>query len=54
MDPKELGDIDGVSMWESLSTGGPSPRTEFVYNIDDVDNPYAAIRMGDWKYVIGV
>ncbi len=25
--------MDGVDQWRSLSTGGPSPRTEMLYNI---------------------
>uniref|UniRef100_A0A0A9YCM5 Arylsulfatase B n=3 Tax=Lygus hesperus TaxID=30085 RepID=A0A0A9YCM5_LYGHE len=45
--------VDGVDMWEALSEDKPSPRKEILYNIDDVGNPYAAIRRGDWKYVSG-
>lgn len=40
-------EIDGISMWEAISTGSASPRSEFVYNIDDVFLPnagYAGIR----------
>ncbi|VEN61333.1 unnamed protein product [Callosobruchus maculatus] len=48
----ELGLIDGIDMWSSISTGSPSPRTEMVYNIDDVDN-YGAIRKDNWKYTYG-
>ncbi|KAK7098486.1 arylsulfatase J-like [Littorina saxatilis] len=44
--------IDGVSQWESIVNETDSPRTEFVYNIDDIDNN-AAIRMGDWKLIQG-
>ncbi|KAK7500422.1 hypothetical protein BaRGS_00008329 [Batillaria attramentaria] len=44
--------IDGVSQWESIVTGSESPRTEFVYNIDEIDNN-AAIRLGDWKLIEG-
>lgn len=44
--------IDGVSQWESLVNGGTSPRTEFVYNIDEI-NQNAAIRVGDWKLIQG-
>ncbi|KAL1116272.1 hypothetical protein AAG570_005767 [Ranatra chinensis] len=53
LDVKDLGEIDGIDMWEALVNGGASPRKEFVYNIDDIDNPYAAIRSGDWKYIVG-
>lgn len=27
--------IDGVNQWDAIRTGGESPRTEFVYNIDE-------------------
>lgn len=39
-------------MWQSLSENQTSPRFEMLYNMDDLDN-YAAIRRGDYKYVIG-
>ena len=53
-------DIDGVDQWEMLSTGAPSARDEFVYNMDrftlhDQTISYgAAIRQGDMKLVWGV
>jgi hypothetical protein len=40
--------LDGIDQWESLKTGGPSKRTEFVYNIDDKKPEvcgHAAIRL---------
>ena len=38
--------LDGVSVWETLAEGKPSPRTEIVYNVE----PFrAALRKGDWK-----
>lgn len=52
MDVNDLGPIDGVDVWESLISNKPSPRSEVLINIDDIDN-YAAIRRGDFKYVIG-
>ena len=40
--------LDGVNVWETIASGAPSPRTEFVYNIE----PFrAAIRQGDWKLI---
>jgi len=35
--------MDGVSQWNMLTSGGDSSRTEFVYNIDNL-NDNAAIR----------
>ncbi|XP_015512998.2 arylsulfatase B-like [Neodiprion lecontei] len=52
LDVAALGNIDGVNMWPALRSNKPSPRSEVVVNIDDVAN-YAAIRMGDFKYIIG-
>nr|XP_006819264.1 PREDICTED: arylsulfatase B-like [Saccoglossus kowalevskii] len=47
-------DIDGMDMWETFSKGAPSPRNEFVYNIDDFElSPNAAIRVGDYKLITG-
>lgn len=40
--------LDGFDVWDTLSRGAASPRTEIIYNIE----PFrAAIRQGDWKLV---
>jgi len=42
--------FDGVDVWETISAGKPSPRTEVVYNVE----PFrAGVRQGDWKLVWG-
>jgi arylsulfatase A-like enzyme len=38
--------LDGVDVWQTLSLGAPSPRTEIVYNVEMFR---AALRQGDWK-----
>ena len=40
--------LDGINVWETISKGQPSPRSEIVYNIE----PFrAALRQGDWKLI---
>jgi arylsulfatase A-like enzyme len=40
--------LDGVNVWDTLSTGAASPRREIVYNIE----PFrGALRQGDWKLI---
>ncbi|XP_048250185.1 arylsulfatase J-like [Haliotis rufescens] len=51
-------DIDGMNLWENIRTGSLSPRTEFVYNLDDVQDDFfnvgnAALRDGDYKLILG-
>ncbi|XP_043483335.1 arylsulfatase B-like isoform X2 [Leptopilina heterotoma] len=52
LDPKNLGTIDGHDLWSTLVTEKNNPRSEILINIDEIAN-YAAIRRGDFKYVIG-
>ncbi|KAL3843144.1 hypothetical protein ACJMK2_021096 [Sinanodonta woodiana] len=44
--------IDGLDMWPTLSENTPSPRKEFVYNIDEILKN-AAIRVGNYKLIEG-
>ncbi|XP_052248926.1 arylsulfatase B-like isoform X1 [Dreissena polymorpha] len=44
--------MDGVNQWATVSNGAPSARTEFVYNIDEIDKN-AAIRVGQYKLIEG-
>ncbi|XP_047110645.1 arylsulfatase B-like [Schistocerca piceifrons] len=51
-DVSNLGDIDGINVWESLSDDTPSNRTQVLHNIDDIYGN-AALTDGDWKLVKG-
>uniref|UniRef100_T1IPA0 Sulfatase N-terminal domain-containing protein n=1 Tax=Strigamia maritima TaxID=126957 RepID=T1IPA0_STRMM len=46
-------DIDGVNQWPMLSEDQPSNRREFVYNIDNTNAYGAAIRIDDYKLIVG-
>lgn len=40
--------LDGVNVWDTIATGSPSPRSQFVYNIE----PFrAAMRDGQYKLI---
>jgi len=47
-----LGNIDGVNQWGTLLGASEPARDTMVYNIDPINNN-AAIRMGDFKLIIG-
>eukprot|EP01013_Petalomonas_cantuscygni_P038213 TRINITY_DN69277_c0_g1_i1.p1 TRINITY_DN69277_c0_g1~~TRINITY_DN69277_c0_g1_i1.p1 ORF type:complete len:523 (+),score=76.82 TRINITY_DN69277_c0_g1_i1:144-1712(+) len=51
--PASLSPLDGMSVWESLRTGGPSPRLSILYNINPA-TPQQAVRRGPWKLVTGL
>ncbi|XP_077528302.1 arylsulfatase B-like [Haemaphysalis longicornis] len=66
---RDLGTIDGVNQWDSLSLGNPSARQELLLNLEpSVQSPPklalpdnaglknsigTALRMGNYKYVVG-
>jgi arylsulfatase A-like enzyme len=40
--------LDGVNVWDTIAEGKPSPRTEFIYNVE----PFrGSVRQGDWKLI---
>ncbi|UYV75965.1 hypothetical protein LAZ67_13001950 [Cordylochernes scorpioides] len=47
-----LGQLDGLSQWEALSSGKSGPRTEILLNIDPVWK-MSALRVGPYKVISG-
>lgn len=50
-DIHDLGDVDGLDMWDTLSNATESPRKEILHNIDPMGG-YSALRFGDWKLIV--
>jgi arylsulfatase A-like enzyme len=46
-------DLDGVDQWNSLVNNEKSPRHQLLININEKEKT-AALRIGDWKLVLGV
>lgn len=52
---KQGAGLDGHDIWESITTGGASPRSEILYNVNPLCEggqagpPKAGIRMDNWK-----
>ncbi|XP_058126650.1 arylsulfatase B [Anopheles ziemanni] len=45
-------ELDGISVWNELSSGEPTGRIEILHNIDDIWGS-AALRIGKWKLLKG-
>ena len=44
--------IDGFDQWKTLQDESqPSPRTEILLNIDDIQSDQEALISGDWKII---
>jgi arylsulfatase A-like enzyme len=40
--------LDGMNVWDTIAESKPSPRTEFIYNVE----PFrGGVRQGDWKLI---
>ncbi|KAL4228922.1 hypothetical protein ACF0H5_011963 [Mactra antiquata] len=52
-DVRDLTNLDGVDQWESLTNNEKGRRTEILHNIDPSDNGSAALRVGDYKILVG-
>lgn len=48
----DLVNVEGVDLWDMISSSGKPVRKELLHNIDPISN-YSAIRVGDYKLVMG-
>lgn len=48
----DLGNIDGIDMWNILNNKLPEPRNHLLHNIDDIWKVWA-LRSGDYKLISG-
>lgn len=46
-------EADGVNQWEAISKNKANVRTKLVYNIYDKKVPRGAVRVGDYKLIVG-
>ncbi|KAH3868736.1 arylsulfatase B-like isoform X2 [Dreissena polymorpha] len=51
-DVADLGNIDGVNLWDMLKNSGPNVRSEVLHNIDPRSN-FSAISVDDYKLIQG-
>ena len=48
----DLGELDGLDLWQMLKIGGENVRTEILHNIDPISK-FSSIRVEDYKLVQG-
>ena len=52
-DSSRMGSIDGMDLWKALYANQTSPRSEILHNIDPLIPFAAALRIGDYKLILG-